>query len=254
MKTKLFGKTFLLLIYTLSFMGCNDDDNETTEIHHLSFEKDYYERPLVGAKDIMIRGGNRDYAVEIENPSILEVTVDLSSPADMGNLEIHPKQKGETTIKVRDKVANETVDLKIKIVDSYLNLAVANPIKPPYRQEDEFFLINNEDKDFYLYDKEMTLRHTGSYKFFVESNIPYMELTYHEDFEGKKTYKYNLLGTSQTMFYAIKGLLGWDWHAPVESPVTKEISPVGMNATDTETNTVYYFVARTNDMPEHVLD
>ena len=66
----------------------------------------------------------------------------------MGNLEIHPKQKGETTIKVRDKVANETVDLKIKIVDSYLNLAVANPIKPPYRQEDEFFLINNEDKDF----------------------------------------------------------------------------------------------------------
>lgn len=167
-------------------MGCNDDDNETTEIHHLSFEKDYYERPLVGAKDIMIRGGNRDYAVEIENPSILEVTVDLSSPADMGNLEIHPKQKGETTIKVRDKVANETVDLKIKIVDSYLNLAVANPIKPPYRQEDEFFLINNEDKDFYLYDKEMTLRHIGSYKFFVESNIPYMELTYHEDFEGKK--------------------------------------------------------------------
>ena len=71
MKTKLFGKTFLLLIYTLSFMGCNDDDNETTEIHHLSFEKDYYERPLVGAKDIMIRGGNRDYAVEIENSSIL---------------------------------------------------------------------------------------------------------------------------------------------------------------------------------------
>lgn len=77
-----------------------------------SFEKDYYERPLVGAKDIMIRGGNRDYAVEIENPSILEVTVDLSSPADMGNLEIHPKQKGETTIKVRDKVAKRNCRLE----------------------------------------------------------------------------------------------------------------------------------------------
>ena len=85
-------------------MGCNDDDNETTEIHHLSFEKDYYERPLVGAKDIMIRGGNRDYAVEIENPSILEVTVDLSSPADMGNLEIHRNKKEKRQSKFGTKL------------------------------------------------------------------------------------------------------------------------------------------------------
>ncbi len=32
------------------------------------FEKDYYERPLIGAKSIMIRSGNKDYSVEIKDP------------------------------------------------------------------------------------------------------------------------------------------------------------------------------------------
>ena len=41
----------------------------------------------------MIRSGNKDYSVEIKDPSILDVKIDLSSPIGMGNLDIYPKQK-----------------------------------------------------------------------------------------------------------------------------------------------------------------
>ena len=164
----------------------------------------------------MIRSGNKDYSVEIKDPSILDVKIDLSSPIGMGNLDIYPKQKGETTIQVKDNIAHETTDLRIKIVDSYLHLSINNPVRPPYKQGDEIFLINNDDKDFYLYDDK--------------------------------------LKTDQTMFAVIKLFLGWDWHDFIESPKTKEIAPIIMRATDIETNTEYYLTRKATDIPENVLD
>lgn len=116
-----------LIFLCFCFTNCSDDE-KTEDIHHLSFEKDYYERPLIGAKSIMIRSGNKDYSVEIKDPSILDVKIDLSSPIGMGNLDIYPKQKGETTIQVKDNIAHETTDLRIKIVDSYLHLSINNPV------------------------------------------------------------------------------------------------------------------------------
>ena len=148
--------TFFLIFLCFCFTNCSDDE-KTEDIHHLSFEKDYYERPLIGAKSIMIRSGNKDYSVEIKDPSILDVKIDLSSPIGMGNLDIYPKQKGETTIQVKDNIAHETTDLRIKIVDSYLHLSINNPVRPPYKQGDEIFLINNDDKDFYLYDDKLKI-------------------------------------------------------------------------------------------------
>jgi len=148
--------TFFLIFLCFCFTNCSDDE-KTEDIHHLSFEKDYYERPLIGAKSIMIRSGNKDYSVEIKDPSILDVKIDLSSPIGMGNLDIYPKQKGETTIQVKDNIVHETTDLRIKIVDSYLHLSINNPVRPPYKQGDEIFLINNDDKDFYLYDDKLKI-------------------------------------------------------------------------------------------------
>ena len=55
--------------------------------------------------------------VTVQNTDVLSIDIDLSSPIDMGNLVVKPKQKGETTITVKDNVTNETVDLKIKIVE-----------------------------------------------------------------------------------------------------------------------------------------
>lgn len=252
MKTNNLLGILALLLCTFSFISCNDED-EKTEIYHLSFEKSYYECPLIGAKDIMIRGGNRDYSIKIENPSILEIKVDLSSAMGMGSLELYPKQKGETTIQVKDNITNETVNLRIRVIDSYLNLAIANPIKPPYVQGDEFFLINNEHKDFYLYDTNWNLKNTGVYKFSIENNTPYMELTYQKEFEGKTSYKYDLSKTSQSMFAVIKLYLNWDWHDSIRAITTKEVAPIIMNATDIDSNTEYFFIRKTNDIPENIL-
>lgn len=48
---------------------------------------------------VMIRSGNKDYSVEIKDPSILDVKIDLSSPIGMGNLDIYPKQKEKQLFK-----------------------------------------------------------------------------------------------------------------------------------------------------------
>lgn len=122
----------------------------------------------------------------------------------MGNLDIYPKQKGETTIQVKDNIAHETTDLRIKIVDSYLHLSINNPVRPPYKQGDEIFLINNDDKDFYLYDDKLKIKSTGNYEFSIKGNIPFLTLTYHKELENRTIYKYNLTGTDQTMFAVIK--------------------------------------------------
>ena len=254
MKTKnLFG-ILMLFLFTFAFISCDKDTDNSKQIFHLSFEKNYYERPLTGAKNIMIRGGNRDYTIEVNNPEILEATIDLSSPIGMGDLEIYPKQTGETIVKVHDNIVNETVELKIKIVDDYLNLVLANPMQSPYNEGDEFFLINNESRSFYLYDDDKDLKQTGSYNFIVENSVPYMELTFNDKLENKSVYKYDLTGTSEKTFFALKILLGWDWQEQIESLETREISPAIMNAKDIETGVKYYFVVGNHDIPENVLD
>ncbi len=77
--------------------------------------------------------------------------MDLSSPIGMGNLVVKPKQKGETTVTVKDNVTNETVNLKIKIVDRYLTLKVAHPAQVPYSGGENLFFINNSDRDFFIF-------------------------------------------------------------------------------------------------------
>ena len=253
MKTKNLLRILMLFLFTFTFISCKEDTDNNKQIFHLSFEKSYYERPLTGAKNIMIRGGNRDYTIDVENSDILEVTVDLSSPMGMGDLKIHSKQTGETIVKVHDNIVNETVELKIKIVDNYLNLVLANPMQPPYNEGDEFFLINNDSRSFYLYNDDKDLKQTGSYNLIVENNVPYMELTFNEKLENKSVYKYDLTGTSENTFFALKILLGWDWHEQIESMNTREISPATMNAKDIETGVQYYFVVGNHDIPENVL-
>lgn len=244
--------TLSLLFYMTLFTSCSDEN--TKETYSLSFEKEYYERPLIGAKNIMIRGGNRDYTVEVNDPDILEIKIDISSPIGMGNLQILPKQKGETTVKVRDNITNDIVNLKIKIIDSYLNLILGSHVQPPYKGNEELFLINNESKSFYLCDGDLKLEHTGSYQFFTENNTPYMELTFQKELEGRVIYKYDLSSTDELMFIGIKKLLDWDWYHSVKNATTKEVSPIIMNATDTETDKTYYFMAGTHDLPEHLLE
>ena len=255
MKTKKLLGIFFLFLCTITLVSCGDDEKQ--EIYSLSFEKGYYERPLLGAKNIPVRGGNRDYTVTVQNTDVLSIDIDLSSPIDMGNLVVKPKQKGETTITVKDNVTNETVGLKIKIVDSYLNLKVAHPAQVPYTGGENLFFINNSDRDFYLFDEKMEKKEcTGNYQFLIKNSTCYMILNFDKELNDKRTYEYNISNTSERMFTLIEILLGIDWNmkADLINRSTRSASPVTMNAVDTETNIIQYFVAGSNDIPENILD
>lgn len=126
MKKKHLLGALLSFLCTIIFFSCGNDDEK--KIYSLSFEKEYYERPLLGATSITIRGGNRDYTVTVEKTDILNIDVDLSSSIGMGSLRVTPKKKGETKVKVKDNITNETVDLRIKITDSYLAYAIKKVI------------------------------------------------------------------------------------------------------------------------------
>lgn len=77
MKTKHLLGALLSFLCTIIFFSCGNNNEE--KIYPLSFEKEYYEQPLLRATDITIRGGNRDYTVTVEETDILSIDVDLSS-------------------------------------------------------------------------------------------------------------------------------------------------------------------------------
>ena len=114
MKTKHLLGALLSFLCTIIFFSCGNNNEE--KIYPLSFEKEYYEQPLLRATDITIRGGNRDYTVTVEETDILSIDVDLSSSIGMGSLKVTPKKKGETKVKVKDNITNEIVELKIKVL------------------------------------------------------------------------------------------------------------------------------------------
>ena len=200
MKTKHLLGALLSFLYTIIFFSCGNNDEK--KIYSLSFEKEYYERPLLGTTNITITGGNRDYTVTVEKTDILNIDVDLSSSIGMGSLRITPKKKRETKVKVKDNITNETADLRIKITDSYLAYAIKKGNHPALSNGTIVYLINNEAKDCYFFryiesrdEISRTPIAKGTYDFFtkLESGsgnssptyaIPYLTLNYASDEQG----------------------------------------------------------------------
>lgn len=195
----------LLFLSIISFFGCTDNDEKKNEIFPLSFEKAYYETPLLGKQSITIRGGNRDYTATVEKTNILDVSIDLSNPIGMGNLIITPKQKGETTVTVKDNVTKDIVDLKIKVIDGYLAYAIGTSNHPALTPKTIVYLTNNETKDCYFFryndsglDSNTAPIAKGTYEFSIKLEygignsspmypIPYLTLNYASDEQGNFT-------------------------------------------------------------------
>ena len=83
--------------------------------------------------------------------------------------------KGETKVKVKDNITNETVDLRIKITDSYLAYAIEKSNHPALSNGTVVYLINNEAKECYFFryiEFRDELSHTpiakGTYDFFTK--------------------------------------------------------------------------------------
>ena len=77
MKTKHLLGALLSFLCTIIFFSCGNYNDEL--IYPLSFEKEYYEQPLLRATDITNRGGNRDYTETVEETHNLSIEVDLTS-------------------------------------------------------------------------------------------------------------------------------------------------------------------------------
>ena len=288
MNIKTLFKILLLFFSAMGFGSCRSDDDEKKEICPLSFEKEYYEVPLLGNQSISIRGGNRNYSVTVEKTEILDVSVDLSSSIGMGNLVITPKQKGETTVTIKDNIVNEEVGLKIKVTDSYLAYAIKNSNHPALSQGTLVYLINNEAKDCYFFRNTgsgtgvtNTLIAKGTYEFSVKieygignsSNtygIPYLTLNYGSDINGNFTdaaiahtphsLRFELLDgetSSNTVINMIQVCLGVDWKALVHETLSRSVGieePILKTTIDDTNYTIVGVLNTTPAIPENILE
>lgn len=276
MKTKQFVGMLLSFLCAISITSC-DNENGKDQIYPLSFEKEYYECPLLAESYIGIRGGNRNYSITVENPEVLDIDVDLSYLQGMGNLKVNPKKKGETIVSVKDNITNETIDLKIKIIDSYLAYSIKESNHPALTNGTVVYLINNEAKDCYFFryiDYKNELSHTpiskGSYEFSIKLEsgsgnstplytIPYLTLNYASNEQGEftdasipptpKKLRFDFINsdknTNNIILNMIQRFLGVDWKELAENEVHKHAV--------TKTNVIIPYLVTTIDDTNYVI-
>ena len=270
MKTKHLLGALLSFLCTIIFFSCGNNNEE--KIYPLSFEKEYYEQPLLRATDITIRGGNRDYTVTVEETDILSIDVDLSSSIGMGSLKVTPKKKGETKVKVKDNITNETADLRIKITDSYLAYAIKKGNHPALSNGTIVYLINNEAKDCYFFryiesrdEISRTPIAKGTYDFFtkLESGsgnssptyaIPYLTLNYASDEQGNFS---DAVTSANAVLNLISKFLDIDWKELVEKALTRSEHTIVPTLKTTIDNTDYTIIGILNtypEIPENILE
>ena len=286
MKTKHLLGALLSFLCTIIFFSCGNNNEE--KIYPLSFEKEYYEQPLLRATDITIRGGNRDYTVTVEETDILSIDVDLSSSIGMGSLKVTPKKKGETKVKVKDNITNETVDLRIKITDSYLAYAIKKSNHLALSNGTVVYLINNEAKDCYFFryiesrdEISRTPIAKGTYDFFtkLESGsgnssptyaIPYLTLNYASDEQGNfsdatvpptphklRFELYDGVTSANAVLNLISKFLDIDWKELVEKALTRSEHTIVPTLKTTIDNTDYTIIGILNtypEIPENILE
>lgn len=287
MKTKKSFGILLLFLCIINFTSCSDNE-EIGVTSPLSFEKGYYEVPLIGKTRIDVRDGNRDYDISVENSSILDVSVDLSSSIGAGTLVITPQSKGETTITVKDNISNETTNLKIKVIDSYLVYLITESNHTALSKGTIVYLVKNANKDcyFFRYNNSEKIDSAplskGTYDFFVKikhgignsSNdyaIPYLTLNYASNEEGNFTdatipktphhFRFELfdgITAVNTVIKMIQSYLGIDWEELTQQATKSNIGDMTppllkMTVDNTKFNVIGIF-STTTTIPEDILE
>lgn len=202
MKTKHFLKLLLLLLCTINFVSCNNDD---PDIQPFRIEKKSYEVMKGGSHGFSISSGSGNLSVTVADPAILSAQFSKDNyKGIIGYLRLDGKQKGETTVTITDNVTQETEYLKIKVIDKYLAYGIEDSNHPALESSIIIYLINNEARDCYffryihsnnkVFDTPIA---KGTYNFSLnpESDgpdlttdyTPYLTLTYSSDEHGKFT-------------------------------------------------------------------
>lgn len=240
MKTIQFLGVVLLTLMSVCLSGCSEDNDGAKEIYPIRFVEKSHEVRLFQAERIWFADGGGDYAVSVADEELLSATID----ADTKNLSINGKKKGTTTVTIKDNRANEKVTLTIKVVDSYLGFVSRNSNVPFFPLESDLFLVNDEQKSFYLFKQERggslpveAPILTGQYETTVIDDGYYLKLTFTNDKEEEETHTYNITDSDQEVFSVMNKYLNSNW-PNTSNDLTRSGGPriylLGMKEVDTE--------------------
>ena len=225
-------KQFIIMIVMLLCFSCSD------EVGCLKFEKSYYEVPLLAQNQyIEFDTSFIDLDVIVENESI------LSAEINGNKLIIHSKTKGKTIIKIKNKY-NE-VQISVKVVDSYLGFNMEEPIviNGKFVKGDRLFLINNSNKDFYVFSHLGETKKQGTYFFDRKDEKIYLTLDF-----GEGKIVYDISGSSYELIHHI-----FPMYLDIDYTKSREVMPLTMRAVDIETGATYCFIVDKSEIPYNVL-
>lgn len=240
MKTIQFLGVVLLTLMSVCLSGCSEDNDGAKEIYPIRFIEKSHEVRLFQLESIWFADGGGDYAVSVADEEILSATIN----ADTKNLSINGKKKGTTTVTIKDNKANEEVTLTIKVVDSYLGFVTRDSNVPFFPLESDLFLVNDEQKSFYLFKQERggslsveTPILAGQYETTVADDGYYLKLTFTNDKGEEETHTYNITDSDQEVFSVMNKYLNSNW-PNTSNDLTRGIGPriyrLGMKEVDTE--------------------
>lgn len=218
-------KVLLLAFSVVVAVACGDDN--TKEIYPIRFDRNIFEIRVNHSEQISFVDGSGDYTIKVENPDLLEASINT----DASNLILVAKQKGETNLTVIDNIADDEVCLTVKITDSYLGFVCVSSQLPSFPQGTDIFLINNGQKDFYLFNQdkgsvfpvgEPLLK--GKYETVNDNNTPFLILTYQNDKDKLQTQKFNIQDSDPLIFNIMNSFLNTGW-AVKPSGTTREVGP-----------------------------
>lgn len=181
--------------------------------------------------------GNGDYTIKVKDETILEAYFMNTINAPFGAIGIQGKKKGETTISITDNVIQSTRDIKVKITDFYLPLAVSKSNHPALTKAMHIFLVNNTKKDAYFFlqnGNDLNFKQKGTFEFAAELKegvkTPFLILTYSSDEKGQlaasndkpTVHKFDLTGSDPQVYRALLSIFG----VASETPPATKTSPI----------------------------
>ena len=233
--------TFVFLAGVIS--SCQND-----VISSLCFEKEYYEKPLLknDAQEIAYSGGSDNLSIEVSDDDVLDATISNEK------IKIKTKKKGLVYLVVKDNTDNTSITIKVKVVDCYLSLRLGSPISNNsyYKKGDCLFLVNDENRSFYLYDESCSLKETGNYKLFRDNSAFFLSLSFAENI-----FLYDISNSSYSFLWgAIPNYLDFSWTNGEVVNNSRAATPVGMTAVDIDFGNVYYFYLDATEIPYGILN
>lgn len=228
MKSQHLTQALFLMLVILAFAACSNDEKGP---YQLNLGVDQYELLPSESRYITILSGNKDYSVKVADEAIVEATADIPVFSDMhpssmpfGGIRLSAKKRGETTLTVTDNVTRDSETVIVRVTDPYLGFKVIESNHTALSKERWMYLIVNDRKDAYFFEKESNAARTllvrGTHQFTVENGIPYLMLNYSES-NGQFTdaaiapvpHKFNIKNNDQRTFAALQAIFNIDWKA-----------------------------------------